>query len=52
MLRSLRKNENNVSDKSYIATRAFTKVTPVIKFTDGPVIQCNVSVAENTFVDD
>ena len=29
-----------------------TKVTPVIDFTGEPVIQCDVLVAENTFVDD
>ena len=28
-----------------------TKITPVIDFTDEPVIQCDVAVEENTFVD-
>ena len=27
-----------------------TKVTPVIDFTDEPIIQCEVTVVENTFV--
>lgn len=29
-----------------------TKVTPLIDFTDEPVIRCDVPVVESTFVDD
>ena len=36
----------------YIYIPGVPKVTPVIDFTDEPVIQSDVPVVENTFVDD
>ena len=55
MLQSLRKKWNNMSDKSNISISQWhlpAKVTPDIDFTDGPVVSCDNSVVENTFVGD
>ena len=49
------KKENNVYVRQIIYTNQghlSTKVTPVNGFTNEPVIQCNVPVVENNFVDD
>ena len=53
MLPSLRKKKNNMSDKSY-TTQGYLpiKVAPDIGFRDEPVIQCDVPVVKNAFVDD
>ena len=39
-------------DKQYIQTKGIYQVSPVIDFTDELVIQSDVAVAENTFIDD
>ena len=53
MLPSLRKKKNNMSDKSYTTQGHLPmKVAPDIGFRDEPVIQCDVPVVKNTFVDD
>ena len=44
-----------MSDKSNISISQWhlsAKVTPDIDFTDGPVVSCDNSVVENTFVGD
>ena len=46
-----KKGKQYVRQISYINHgHLFTKVTPVIDFTDEPVIQCDVPIVENTFV--
>ena len=54
MLWSLRKKESKYFGQILctIQGHLLRKVTSVIDFTDEPVIQCDVPVVENTFVDD
>ena len=48
------KKENNMSDQSYIPPRGHlpTKVNLAVDFTNEPIIQYDVPVVENTYVDD
>ena len=39
-------------DKSYYQLGEFTNKTPFIDFTDEPAIQCDIPIAQNTFVGD
>ena len=43
-----------MSDRSYIPTRGIypQKLTPVIDFTDEPIIQFDVPIVKHNFVDD
>ena len=54
VLHSLRKKKDNISDKSYVSSRGIlsTKFTPDIDFPDEWVVQCDVPVIKNIFVDD
>ena len=48
------KKEKNMSDNLYTnIPQAFSeKVSPDIDFTDEPVVECDVAIVKNTFVDD